>query len=138
MDETRYTPPKATVDDFDPAADVVVPDAVLKKIRHAWIACVITGVLTMILALISMNGNALYGHSGMDAFDALFVFGMAFGISRKSRVCAVLMLLYFILSKYLLYKASGQASGFLFGLVFLFFYVQGVLGTFEYHKLRKA
>ncbi len=41
MDDTRYTPPRATVDDFDPAAEVAVPDAVPKKIRHAWIACVI-------------------------------------------------------------------------------------------------
>ena len=137
MDDTRYTPPKANVGDYDPAAEVAVPDAVLKKIRNAWVACLITGTLTLVLAFIAMSGSALGGHSGMDAIDALFVFGMAFGISRKSRVCALLMLGYFILSKYLLYKASGQASGMLFGLVFLYFYAQGVLGTFEYHKLRQ-
>ena len=138
MDETRYTPPKASVDDFDPAAHVVVPDAVLKKIRNAWIACLITGVLTLVLAFIAMKGNAVGGHSSLDAYDALFVFGMALGIHRKSRTCAVLMVLYFLLSKYLLYQASGQSNGLFFGLVFLYFYAQGVIGTFEYHKLRKG
>jgi len=137
MDDTRYKPPKASVGDDDPAADLAVPDEVLKKIRNAWIACLLTGALTLALAFVAMSGSPLGGHSAMDAIDALFVFGMAFGISRKSRVCAVLMLGYFILSKYLLYKASGQASGMLFGLVFLYFYAQGVLGTFEYHKLRQ-
>ena len=140
MDDSRYTPPKSSVADVrnDTDAEAQVPDAVLKKIRNAWVACIVSGVLTVILAMIAMNGNSMGGHSGYDVIDALFVFGLAFGISRKSRVCAVLMLAYFVLSKYLLFRASGQVNGLAFGVVFLYFYAMGVQGTFEYHKLRKG
>ncbi len=140
MDDSRYTPPKSSVADVraDTDADGQVPDAVLKKIRNAWVACIVSGVFTLILAVIAMNGNSMGGHTGLDAIDALFVFGMAFGISRKSRTCAVLMLAYFVLSKYLLFRAAGQFNGLLFGIVFLYFYAMGVQGTFEYHQLRKG
>ena len=138
MDDSRYTPPKASVADVRNDTEAQVPDAVLKKIRNAWVACIVSGVLTVILAMIAMNGNSMGGHSGYDVIDALFVFGLAFGISRKSRTCAMLMLAYFVLSKYLLFRASGQVNGLLFGIVFLYFYAMGVQGTFEYHKLRKG
>ena len=138
MDDSRYTPPKASVADVRNDTEAQVPDAVLKKIRNAWVACIVSGVLTVILAVIAMNGNSMGGHSGYDVIDALFVFGLAFGISRKSRTCAMLMLAYFVLSKYLLFRAYGQVNGLLFGIVFLYFYAMGVQGTFEYHKLRKG
>ncbi len=140
MDESRYTPPKSSVADIrnDTEPEAEIPDAVLKKIRNAWVACIVSGVLTVILALIAIDGNSMGGHSGYDVIDALFVFGLAFGISRKSRACAVLMLAYFVLSKYLLFRASGQFDGLAFGAVFLYFYAMGVQGTFEYHKLRKG
>ena len=138
MDDSRYTPPKASVADVRNDTEAQVPDAVLKKIRNAWVACIVSGVLTGILAVIAMIGNSMGGHSGYDVIAALFVFGLAFGISRKSRTCAMLMLAYFVLSKYLLFRASGQVNGLLFGIVFLYFYAMGVQGTFEYHKLRKG
>ena len=140
MNDSRYTPQQVPVADapVDAGDEVVVPAAVLKKIRNASVAAVIAGVITLVLAALAISGNPMGGHTGMDAFDALFVFGMAYGIHRKSRVCATLMLCYFALSKYLLFKASGQASGLLSGFVFLYFYAMGVQGTFEYHKLRKG
>ncbi len=140
MNDSRYTPPQVPVADVSAGTgdEVTVPDTVLKKIRNASIAAVIAGAITLVLAAMAMSGNPTGGHTSLDAIDALLVFGMAYGIHRKSRVCATLMLCYFVLSKYLLFKASGQASGLLSGFVFLYFYAMGVQGTFEYHKLRKG
>ena len=136
MDETRYTPPKAVVDDVD--VDPVVPDAVFKKIRNTLVACLISAAITTVLILLTLGGNRVGPLSGIDAIDIVFVLAMAFGISRKSRVCAVLMFCYFVLSKYLLMKATGRANGLWLGAVFLYYYAMGVVGTFEYHKLRKG
>jgi serine/threonine-protein kinase len=140
MDDMRYSPPKAIVDDVaaDPGAEI--PDKVLKKIRTAWIACLVSAAMTLVMIAVVMNtGQSKLGLQGpIDLIDVGFILGMAFGISRKSRVCAVLMLAYFAFSKYLIIRATGQLGSVWLGLVFLYFYAQGVVGTFEYHKLRKA
>lgn len=140
MDDLRYSPPKAVVKDVAAEAAVEIPDKVLKKIRAAWIACLVSAAMTLVMiAVVMSTGRSSIGLQGpIDLIDVVFILGMAFGISRKSRVCAVLMLAYFAFSKYLIIRASGQVSGVWLGLVFLYFYAQGVVGTFEYHKLRKA
>jgi len=140
MDDLRYSPPKTVVADMgaDVAAEPVVPDAVLKKIRNAWIASLISSALTTVMILLKLSGLGVGPFSAIDGIDVLFMLGMAFGISRKSRTCAVLMFCYFMLSKYLLIKATGQLNGLLVGAVFLYFYAMGAVGTFEYHKLRKG
>ena len=140
MDDMRYSPPKAVVDDVAVDVGSEVPDKVLKKIRTAWIACLVSAGMTLVMvAVVIATGRSTLGLQGpIDLVDVAFILGMAFGISRKSRVCAVLMLVYFAFSKYLIIRATGQLSGVWLGVVFLYFYAQGVVGTFEYHKLRKA
>ena len=140
MDDLRYSPPKAVVKDVAAEAAVEIPDKVLKKIRAAWIACLVSAAMTLVMiAVVMSTGRSSIGLQGpIDLVDVVFILGMAFGISRKSRICALLMLVYFAFSKYLIIRASGQVSGAWLGLVFLYFYAQGVVGTFEYHKLRKA
>ena len=138
MDESRYTPPRSAVGDVKVDASPVVPDAVLKKIRSAWVACLVSCAITTVLILLKMGGSQVGPFTTLDLVDVVFVLGMAFGISRKSRTCAVLMFCYFVLSKYLLIKATGQVGGLIVAAVFLYFYAMGVVGTFEYHKLRKG
>lgn len=140
MDDMRYSPPKAAVDDVAAELGIEIPDKVSKKIRAAWIACLFSASMTLVMvAIVIATGRSSLGLQGpIDLVDVAFILGMAFGISRKSRVCAVLMLVYFAFSKYLIIRASGQVGGVWLGLVFLYFYAQGVVGTFEYHKLRKA
>jgi serine/threonine-protein kinase len=140
MDDMRYSPPKAAVNDVVADSGIGIPDKVLKKIRVAWIACLVSASMTLVvIAIVIATGSKRLGLQGpIDLVDVAFILGMAFGISRKSRVCAVLMLVYFAFSKYLIMRATGQVGGVWLGLVFLYFYAQGVVGTFEYHKLRKA
>jgi len=132
VSENPYVAPKAPVG-RDDAADV--PDDVLKKIKTAWIAAIISGSITLIFTVIALMGNSIAGITGMNFVDVLLIFGLAYGIYRKSRACAVIMLVYFVASKILQMSQSGAPSGLVLAIIFTLCYVQGVIGTFKYHSL---
>jgi hypothetical protein len=133
MEEQRFAPPLAVVADIDSGPDV--PDGTLKKIRQAWIACLVSAAITLVFSLLAMGSGGFAGFGASNLFDVALILAFAYGISRRSRVCAVLMFAYFLLSKYLMFKATGQFGGGILAIVFMWFYGQGVAGTFEYHKL---
>ena len=108
---------------------------VLKKIRNAWIAGLISGSITLVVTLFAIAGVSVLGYSAVELIDVALVFGVTFGIYKKSRTCAVLMFVYFVISKIILITEMRSASHMIVGLVFLYFYAMGVVGTFQYHRL---
>jgi hypothetical protein len=133
MSSNPYQSPSAEV--RDPVVELVVPDEVLKKIKHAWIAATISGSITLSVTVFAIFGNSILGFSAWELIDVAFIFGLAFGIYKKSRTCAVLMLIYFIGAKILIMLETGKPSGLIMAIVFIYYFAQGVAGTFEYHKL---
>jgi serine/threonine-protein kinase len=133
MSDDRFAPPGAEV--LMPAAVSDVPEAILKKIRSAWIAGLISAAVTVIFVLIAISGTSLLGMSAYQFVDVALILGLTFGIYRKSRICAVLMLAYFVWAKVVLIQ-QGHANGIglFMAVVFFYFYLQGVIGTFGYHK----
>ena len=129
--ENPYAAPSAQIDDPVPE----IPNDILKKIKGAWIAAVISGSMTLLVTLIAIFGTSMFGFSAWMLIDVVLIFGLAFGIYKKNRICAVVMLVYFVLSKILLISESGQTSGLFVSIIFLYFFWQGVSGTFAYHKL---
>ncbi len=108
-------------------------------IKNAWIAGAISGVITLVFALIAMSSAEIRQNMGIDAWlwiDVVLIFGLTFGIYKKSRICAVLMFVYFAISK-LIQFSSGQFGGAFVAVLFLYFYFQGMRGTFTYHKLKQ-
>ena len=97
MQTNPYTPPVADVD-LEPNK-IEVPVEILKRIRNAWVTGIISGSITLIFTLIAMNGDQLMGFSVWNLSDVVLIFGLTFGIYKKSRTCAVVMLAYFLLSK---------------------------------------
>ena len=139
MDTDRYAPPKAELNTAPTAPnEAEVPPDVLQKIRNAWIACLISLAMTLLLTVIAISGSSIAGYSAWQLLDVALVAGLAFGIYRKSRACAVVMFIYFLISKILVVVETGQGSGLVLGAVFLYFYWQGVVGTFAYHRLVKG
>jgi hypothetical protein len=129
-----YAAPSAIVADAVPT----VPPDVGKKIKSAWIAACISGVITLVVTLIAISGTELLGFDAWSLLDVGMIFALAFGIYKRSRACAVTMLAYFVVSKIILMAESGKPSGLLMALIFGYYFWQGVQGTFIYHKLKRA
>ncbi|MGJ7500997.1 hypothetical protein ACSFBF_11610 [Variovorax sp. ZT5P49] len=133
MSDDRFAPPGTEV--LMPVAAPDVPDAILKKIRSAWIAGLISAAVTVIFVLIAILGTSMLGIGAYQLIDVALILGFTFGIYKKSRICAVLMLAYFVWAKIVLIQ-QGHANGIglFMAVVFFYFYLQGVIGTFAYHK----
>ena len=114
----------------------VVPPEVLKQIRNAWVAGSVSGSITLAIVLFSVAGVQILGFSAWEFLDVAFVFGLAFGIYKKSRTCAIVMLLYFAVSKVLIISENGLKGGIALSLVFFYYYSYGIVGTFAYHRLK--
>ncbi len=127
-----YSPPTTEIE-LQPTP-IDVPDQILKRIKNAWITGIISGTITLIFTLIAMNGNQLMGFSVWNLTDVVLIFGLTFGIYKKSRTCALAMLAYFLLSKIIIIVQTGSFNGSLLAIVFIYYYVYGVIGTFAYHR----
>lgn len=108
----------------------------LKKIKNAWVAGLVSIAITIAFTLYSMYGTELMGLNAFAFIDVVLMGIFTFGIYKGSRVCAILMLLLFAANKALM-AMGGNTSGIIMALVFLWLYIQGVIGTFQYHKLKK-
>lgn len=128
-----YAPPAAELGLALETAPAV-PGGVLKKIRNAWVAGVISTCLTLVVTLTAVSGIQIAGYSAWQFIDVVLVAALTFGIYKRSRTCAVSMLLYFIVSKIILFVETGRPNGLLLAIVFTYYYAQGVAGTFAYHR----
>jgi hypothetical protein len=110
-------------------------------IKAAFVCGVLSTVLTLIATVIGIfHGGIKFGDTEFSAFmliDVVLLAGFTIGLFFKSRVCASLMLIYFIWCKYLQWSVEIKAPMFIIGLAFLYFYAQGARGAFAYHKLKK-
>jgi hypothetical protein len=106
-----------------------------KHIARAWIAACISAGVTVILGLFALAGNEVI--AGFDAWillDAAILAGLAFGVARRSRVCAVILVIYGISN---VVDAALEGRSFpILGFVFIYFYVRGAIGIFRYHRHR--
>jgi hypothetical protein len=108
MDHNPYAPPQAEVKDTQAALEI--PDDILKKIKGAWIAGVLSGCITLALALWTMTGASIPGWGPEMIIDAGLAFGLAYGIYRKSRTCAVILLAYFVISKVMIISETARRA----------------------------
>jgi serine/threonine-protein kinase len=136
MSTNPYQPPAANVDLVEPPLEV--PEEIAKKIKSAWIAGLVSVALTLIFVVISLAGTSVMGIDAWALLDAAVVAGLAFGVFRKSRTCAILLLAFFLLNKIVMWVDAGSAAGLPMTLVFLWFYFQGIVGTFQFHHWKRT
>ncbi len=132
--ENPYSAPSASV---APSA-LEVPDDIAKDIRNGWIAACISGVLTLIVTVIAMSGTEIQSFNAWSLLDVVFIFGLAFGIYKKSRAAATVMLIYFIISKIILFIDAGKPTGILMAIIFGYYYAKAMAATYKWHSIRKA
>jgi hypothetical protein len=111
-----------------------------KQIRHACTAAYLSGSISTILSVIALTGTSILGYSGWNLSDAAIAFGLAYGISKMSRVCAILMFINALLGQILLISSGNHPGGLGIAVAFLFlyFYAEGIAGTFAYHKALRS
>ena len=130
-----YQTPEAAVADAE-MPKVEIPLGILNKIKGGWIAALVSGTFTLIFTLAATFGNDITGFIGPEMFiDVVLIFSLAFGIYKKSRIAATVMFVYFVISKIYIWAVTGQFSGTILAVIFLYFYFQAMVGTFQYHKL---
>ena len=116
----------------------------LKNIRYGYIAALVSAGITVVLNFLQFDaGDVNLFSDPVVLYDVIIILLLAFGIYKKSRVCAIAMLIYFILGKifqfqeYASYGIDTPPSTYLVALVFIYFYFQAVRGTIAYHKINK-
>jgi ribosomal protein L40E len=117
-------------------------EGALKRIKLAWVAGVISALMTLVVSLLPLLRVSIAGFdlSGifLNIFGAFVVGALAFGIYRKSRICAAVLFGYFFFWKVVFVLKYGFIfSGLWTGFIFLYCFVQGIRGTFEWHSLEK-
>ena len=113
-------------------------EAALKHIKHAWVAGVVSGSMTLVLILIAASGSTVVAKLGVDwwsLIDIVAISGLSLGIYKKSRVCALLMFIYFVGPKIILWATMGNVRGVPLAILFGYFFFKGIRATFTYHSL---
>ncbi|MFM1651943.1 hypothetical protein ACI7RC_07560 [Brevibacillus sp. B_LB10_24] len=111
------------------------------KIQHmmnvGWGAALVSVGITVIGILLGTAGGFTFMAVDPTVFlDILLILGLAYGVYRRSRICAVVLFLFFVSSKLVMLLADGRAvlSVVPSLVIWGYFYLQGVRGTFAYHR----
>lgn len=136
MSSNPYSPPTSDVAIEQALPDI--PEDIQNRIKGAWVAGIISGCMTLAITLLAIGGTSVLGFNAWNFVDVALISGLTFGIYRNSRTCAVLMLVYFVVSKIMIMVDGGSSSGIVMSLVFIYYFGRGVMGTFAYHKHLKS
>lgn len=134
METNPYVAPQSNVR----VPQQTIPEAVQKKIRNGWIAAIVSGLMTLAAVVLGLTMGSGGMFNAWNSLDVVLIFFLAFWIHKRSRVAATAMFVYFLISKIMVIAETGQASGGLVALIFLYFYFQAMVGTFQYHKLSRS
>jgi hypothetical protein len=117
------------------AGAAVIDDTMAERmVACGWITAAIAGLTTLVFSL-----SASFGLNHYNLVDAGLLLALAYGISRRSRICAVLALAYHILNRAILYYGSDMPPiTIVITLIFGALYVLGVMGTFVHHSRHPA
>ncbi|MGN7833341.1 hypothetical protein ACTJI2_17205 [Pseudoxanthomonas sp. 22568] len=132
-DTNPYSTPAAAISATQ-VPDIEIPEEISRPIKHGWVAACVTGALTLVLTLLSQFGASANRTELWNLLDVGLVAVLAFGIYRKSRIAATLMLCYFAVSKILMMIAEGMPTGLVVSFIFLIFYFRATVATFRYHR----
>jgi serine/threonine-protein kinase len=134
--ENPYKAPTTNVNFVE--VETEVPEDIAKKIKAGWMAGAASAGITLIIVLISLTGTSIMGIDAWALIDVSVIAGLAYGVYRKSRTCAVILMILFAVEKFLMWRVAGRPTGWLLALAFFACYIMGVQGTFQYHSWKKA
>ena len=106
-----------------------------RLVACGWIAAAVAGLITMVFSLVGGLGL-----TPLNLIDAALLLGLAYGIYRRSRACAVLVLVYHVGNRAFVYSHAQHVPAAIVAgdLVFGALFVLGIIGTFAHHARRGA
>lgn len=98
-------------------------------------SCALFGALMTLLA-------AFYRAYGFDLFnllDVVLFLGLAFGVYKRSRICAIIMFTYHLMNRVPLWNHTHSIELTFGGVAvpFAVAYLLGILGTFAHHSIKE-
>ncbi|MCA9991264.1 MAG: hypothetical protein H6666_11305 [Ardenticatenaceae bacterium] len=109
-----------------------------RAIKNAWVAGLIAGGINVLLTLIYASGGNLLRVDWWNWVDLPLMFLLSFGVYKKNRASAIILLIYYIGSKTYFWWNERAFIGVPIALIFAYFLLGGVRGTLAYHKLQNA
>lgn len=110
-----------------------------KKIRNGWIAGVVLATITLLLTIISLkspdNSFLQNNFDKWSFFDVVIVYALSFGVHKKNKIAAIVLLVYFLLPKILGYIDSGNIKVLTGGSLFIYFFVEAIRAIIELQKM---
>jgi len=104
-----------------------------------WAALFCAAVTAVVATVALLTSHALMGIGPLAYIDALLLAIIGWRIRRRSRVFAVIGLALFIVEKIFQFATQHQAYfGIFMAVVLLFAFINGVRGTFAYHRILAA
>lgn len=101
-------------------------------------AALFSAVITAALAIASVYGYSVPGFVDVySLIDVAFLVVLAYGIWKMSRAAAGIALIYFVFSSIVVLTEGGTGS-IVVRMFFLLAYINGIRGTFAYHKMNKT
>lgn len=110
-----------------------------QRIKNAYVGGVIRGTATLLLTAAAIHsGTNLFGLDAWALLDAALVYGLTYGVYKKSRVCAGLLLAISLIGSVIMLIETQIGSGLppiVGGMVFGYHFFRGLQGTIAYHRL---
>jgi hypothetical protein len=102
-----------------------------KNIKTAWIAAVVSAVLTTVAWGAAMAGVPELAGFQYAWVDIVIIAALAFGVFRRSRTAATLLVAYWLFN----IAVMGVSGAIAVRVVFLVVFIQGARAAYAHHKL---
>lgn len=117
--------------------DVSDLDGAKEAARYGmWCAVFVACVTAFVVLLTIIFGLSIMGTKPAALFDAILFAGIAFGLSKNSRIAAVAGFVLFVIEKiYMLVVTGNFLSVGVFGIIIGLGFLNSIRGTFAYWRL---
>lgn len=97
-----------------------------------WAVAVLWGALRMVAVLWLRRASG--GYEAAWFLDPVLILLLAYGLYRRSRVCAVLLLVYVVVELWFAFHAAGRPTGLGVALLLEVSFLTGLRGTLLYRR----
>ncbi len=113
-------------------------EAASRDTRFAFVAGLVASAILVAVSVLATAGFSLGAFGTASLVDAGLIAGLSYGVLKKNRTCAVLLLLFYLAGAGLIAAETKVYYPLLVRAVFVYFFARGAYGAFVWHReLRK-